>query len=186
MKKFLIVLCLLSLPTAALAWPWTRDMMNQPSIKPQEGELLNPPANTVPVGGLWTKMADRDATDELKNPFEATQKSIAEGKALFNVFCATCHGETGIGDGLVGTAFELPPADLTSDYVKELTDGWLWGTIAFGSYVMPRYGYDMNPEERWNVVNYIREVIQKPQMSATSTEERKSQVMSEIKQKGGH
>jgi len=26
---------------------------------------------------------------------------------------------------------------------------------------MPRYGYDMNPEERWNVVNYVRKEIEK-------------------------
>ncbi len=184
MKKILVILCALSVPSTALAWPWSRDMMNQPSIKPQEGALSNPPANTVPVDGLWTKMADRDATEEMVNPRKADQASLMKGKALFGIFCATCHGATGKGNGEVGKAFELEPADLTSDYVKELTDGWLWGTITFGSYVMPRYGYDMNPEERWDVVNYIREVIQKP-MAATSKEERKSQVMSETS-KGGH
>jgi len=63
MKKILVILCALSVPATALAWPWSRDLMNQPSIKPQEGVLLNPPSNTVPVGGLWTKMEDRDATE---------------------------------------------------------------------------------------------------------------------------
>jgi len=185
MRKFLLILCMLSVPATALAWPWSRDLMNQPSIKPQEGVLLNPPANTVPVDGLWTKMEDRDATEELANPIKVSQASLMKGKALFNIFCATCHGSTGTGNGEVGKAFELEPADLTSDYVKELTDGWLWGTITFGSYVMPRYGYDMNPEERWDVVNYIREVIQKP-MTAMNKEDRKSQVMHETQQMGGH
>jgi len=184
MKKTLLILCILSVPATAMAWPWSRDLMNQPSIKPQEAPLPNPPANTVPVDGLWTKMADRDATDELVNPVKTSAESQMRGQALFNIFCVACHGETGTGNGLVGSAFELAPADLTSDYVKELTDGWIWGTITFGSYVMPRYGYDMNPQERWDVVNYIREVIQKP-MTATSKEDRKSQVMSETGHSGG-
>ena len=186
MKKFLLVLCMLSVPATALAWPWSRDLMNQPSIKPQEGELLNPPANTVPVDGLWTKMADRDATEELANPIKASKASVLKGQALFNIFCATCHGSTGTGKGPVGKIFEAEPADLTSEYVKdELTDGWIWGTITFGSYIMPKYGYDMNPEERWHLVNYIREVIQKP-MAVTTKEERKSQLMSETGKAGGH
>ncbi len=186
MKKVLLVLCMLSVPATALAWPWSRDLMNQPSIKPQEGELLNPPEHTVPVSGLWTKMADRDATEELKNPVKADKHSIMRGQALFNVFCATCHGGTGTGKGPVGKIFEAEPADLTSEYVKdELTDGWIWGTITFGSYIMPRYGYDMDPMERWDVVNYIREVIQKP-MTAKTKEERKSQLMSETGNAGGH
>ncbi len=185
MKKFLLVVCMLSVPATALAWPWSRDLMNQPSIKPQEGVLPNPPEHTVPVGGLWTKMADRDATEALPNLVKPTKASILRGQALFNIFCVACHGETGKGNGPVGKVFELEPADLTSDYVKnDLSDGWIWGTITFGSYIMPRYGYDMNPEERWDVVNYIRQVIQKP-MTATSKEERKSQVMSETGHAGG-
>ncbi|RMH21144.1 MAG: hypothetical protein D6698_03130, partial [Gammaproteobacteria bacterium] len=46
-------------------------------------------------------------------------------------------------------------------------DGWIWGTITFGSYVMPAYGApamrpdkrgsnDLNVEERWHVVNYVK------------------------------
>ena len=184
MRKFLLILCMLAVPATAIAWPWSRDLMNQPSIKPQEGVLPNPPADTVPVDGLWTKVADRDATEEMVNPQKADAASLVRGKALFNIFCATCHGVTGKGNGEVGKVFELEPIDLTSDYVKELTDGWLWGTITFGSYVMPRYGYDMSPEERWDVVNYIREVIQKPTI-VTTKEERKSQIMHETS-KGGH
>jgi len=185
MKKLILIVCMLAVPTAVMAWPWSRDLMNQPSIKPQEGPLNTFPVDSVPVGGPWTKVADRDAADAMVNPVPATAKSIAMGRALFLTYCLPCHGASGKGDGPVGKIFETEPADLTSDYVKDdLTDGWIWGTITFGSYIMPRYGYDMTPKERWNVVNYIRNVIEK-RMTATSKEERQSQVLSGTAPKGG-
>jgi len=185
MKKLLLIICMLAIPTVVVAWPWSRDLMNQPSIKPQEPPLNTYPENSVPVDGLWTKVADRDATEDMKNPVEPTKKSIAMGRALYTIYCLPCHGASGKGDGLVGKVFELQPADLTSDYVKDdLSDGWIWGTITFGSYIMPRYGYDMTPTERWDVVNFLRNVLEK-RMTAQSKEERASQVLSGSAKKGG-
>jgi len=185
MKKLILIVCMLALPTVVMAWPWSRDLMNQPSIKPQEGPLNTYPVDSVPVGGPWTKVADRDAAEDMVNPVPATAKSIAMGRALFMTYCLPCHGATGKGNGPVGKIFETEPADLTSDYVKEdLTDGWIWGTITFGSYIMPRYGYDMSPKERWDVVNFVRNVLEK-RMTATSKEERQSQVLPGTATKGG-
>ncbi len=185
MKKILLTICMLALPTAVMAWPWSRDLMNQPSIKPQEPPINTYPKDSVPVGGLWTKVADRDAADNMKNPVPATKQSIAMGHALFMTYCFPCHGETGKGNGPVSKVFDTQPADLTSDYVKnDLSDGWIWGTITFGSYIMPHYSYDMNPTERWDVVNFVRKVLEK-RMTATSKKERAAQVLSKSAKKGG-
>jgi len=185
MKKILLTICMLALPTAGLAWPWSRDFMNMPSIKPQEPPINTYPKDSVPVGGPWTKVADRDAAEGIRNPVPATPASIKMGHALFMTYCFPCHGESGKGNGPVGKIFETQPADLTSDYVKnDLTDGWIWGPITFGSYIMPRYGYDMSPTERWNVVNYVRNVLEK-RMTAKSKEERAKQVATESETKGG-
>jgi len=183
MKKTLLIICILALPTAAMAWPWSRDLMNQPSIKPQEGPLNTYPKDSVPVGGPWTKVVDRDAAEGMKNPVKATKESILKGRSLFKIYCMPCHGASGVGNGPVGKIFEAQPADLSSDYVKELSDGWIWGTITFGSYIMPRYGYDMSPTERWNVVNYIRNVLEK-EMVAKTKEERAKEVLSQTANKG--
>ena len=171
MKKYLLIICILALPLTAQAWPWSRDLMNQPSIKPQEPPLFTYPKDSVPVGGLWTKVANRDAAQNIPNPMPATKANIRYGHAMFMTYCLPCHGPDGKGDGLVGQIFELQPADLTSDYVKGLSDGWIFGTITFGSYIMPHYGYDMRPWERWDVVNYVRNVLEKP-MDVKTKEER--------------
>ncbi|MBI3303275.1 MAG: c-type cytochrome [Deltaproteobacteria bacterium] len=41
------------------------------------------------------------------------QPLVAWGKDLFVMRCASCHGESGKGDGPAGVALKTPPADLT-------------------------------------------------------------------------
>ena len=169
MKKIAVILTvLLGVPATAYAWPWSQDMMNQPSIKPQEGTPKAFPKRSVPTTGIATKFKSRDddGINELVNPEAATPLSITQGKTLYTIYCAACHGASGRGDTNPGQL--MGASDLTSDYVqKELTEGWIWATITFGGAVMPAYGVtneategrgsnDLSVTERWHVVNYLK------------------------------
>ena len=163
MKRIAVLLTALAIPSAAMAWPWSTDMMNQPSIKPQEGVMTPFPARSIPVTGIPTKVANRDEAKNLVNPVMATAESIKNGRTLFRIYCSACHGLAGKADSPVSQ--KIGAIDLTDAYVQNsLTEGWLLGTIAFGSYVMPAYGVpneqggsnDLTVEERWHVVNYVK------------------------------
>ncbi len=163
MKKLNIFLIVMVLPSAAGAWPWSQDMMNQPSIKPQEGAMTPFPKRSIPVMGIPTKVANREDSKDLVNPVAVTGASLKKGRNLFRIYCSACHGLTGKAESPVSS--KIGAIDLTDDYVqKSLTEGWIWGTITFGSYVMPAYGVpneqggsnDLSVEERWHVVNYIK------------------------------
>ena len=166
MRRIIILLTILMVPTVALAWPWSQDMMNQPSIKPQEGEMHPFPKRSIPVMGIPTKVANREESKDLTNPIPVTADSIKKGRLLFRIYCAACHGLTGKAETPV--AGKIGAIDLTDDYVQtSLTEGWIWGTITFGSFVMPAYGVpnadptkggsnDLSVEERWHVVNYVK------------------------------
>lgn len=144
-------------PSLATAWPWSRDMMNQPSIKPQEGEMPPAPPRSVPVGGYPTQVKDRLHAWRLANPVAPSAQSIARGKQFYTVFCVPCHGDSGKGDGPVGKKFPVPPMDLTIDFIqKEAFDNWIYANITFGGRLMPAYRNDLMPDERWDVVNYIK------------------------------
>lgn len=159
------------LPAVVFAWPWSTDMMNQPSIKPQEtykGKIFSFPARSVPTIGKPTTVANRDEAKSLQNPIEASASSMKLGKRLFTIYCSACHGFTGKADSPISP--KIGAIDLTTDYVqKDLTEGWIFGTITFGSAIMPAYGKpgegggsnDLSVEERWHVVNYVRNQLTK-------------------------
>jgi mono/diheme cytochrome c family protein len=162
------------IPTMALAWPWSQDMMNQPSIKPQEGEMTPFPSRSVPVSGIPTRVASREEAKDLANPIPVSAASLQKGRNLFRIYCAACHGLTGKAESPVSG--KIGAIDLTDDYVqKTLTEGWVWGTITFGSFVMPAYGVpgeqggsnDLSVEERWHVVNYVKNgLVKETQVAA--------------------
>lgn len=153
-------------PALVLAWPWSTDMVNQPSVKPQEGKMTPFPKRSIPVGGIPTQVASREEAKPLKNPIPPTPASLKKGRTLFRIYCAACHGLTGKADSPVSG--KIGAISLVDSYVQEtLTEGWIFGTITFGSYVMPAYGMpqgrsdlrgsnDLSVEERWHVVNYVR------------------------------
>ncbi len=138
-------------------WRWPRDMMNQPSIKPQEGVMRPVSALSVPVGGYPTAVLSRLEAHRLANPVVATPASIARGKTWFTVFCVPCHGVDGQGDGPVAKKLPVPPMDLTNDFIqKEAFENWIYAMVTFGGRVMPAYANDLSTEERWDIVNYVR------------------------------
>jgi len=166
LRSAALVLLLASLPLTAMAWPWSRDMTDSIAIKPQ-ADPLPFPKRSVPVPDTATvHVADRDGADKLGNPIPATPESIGKGKQLFTIYCTACHGTSGTGDGLVGEKLVLRPFDLTSPSVQAISDGMIFGYITFGGAVMPIYGNDLSPTERWHVVNYVRNVLGKAAASA--------------------
>ena len=177
LAKYVLVGALI--PGAAFAWPWSIDMVNQPSVKPQEGVMAPFPARSIPVQGVPTQVANRDEAKDLVNPIPATAESIKEGRTLFRIICAACHGLTGGAESPVSN--KIGAIALNDDYVqKMLTEGWVWGTITFGSAIMPAYGKptaredqrganDLTVEERWHIVNYVKHGLTKEPPPAVRT-----------------
>jgi mono/diheme cytochrome c family protein len=158
---WLALACISLLPAVAGAWPWSRDMANQISIKPQHGpDSIRPfPQRSVPMAGTKTliHVHDRDGAMALVNPNPATPESVNHGRKFFQIFCTPCHGKSGTGDGLVGAKFLIRPFDLTAENEQKVVpEGYIFGTVSFGGALMPSYGNDMSPSEIWDVVNYVR------------------------------
>ena len=88
----------------------------------------------------------------------ASADSLARGKYLYELNCLVCHGATGVGDGPVGLKFVTKaPVDLNEDYTQDQADGQLFFTITRGRALMPYYRDALNIEERWHVVNYLKQ-----------------------------
>ena len=162
MNRLTLAIALLLAPALAQAWPWSQDMANQISVKPQESVNeenpgMNPfPKRSVPAPGTTVAVKDMEAAVKMANPVPADEKSVAKGAQLFAIYCVPCHGKSGTGDGYVGAKLILRPFDLTSESLAGKPDGHLFGMMTFGGAIMPPYAYDLNATERWHVVNYVR------------------------------
>ncbi len=91
----------------------------------------------------------------LVNPMDSTAEIISEGKVLYNIYCTSCHGETGQGDGKVGKVFlGVPPYNLGR--VKDLPQGQIFHTITHGRGRMTAHGSLVSVDERWMISRYVQ------------------------------
>lgn len=163
------VLVAMLLPAGtALALPWNEDMRNAPSIKPQEAQVFTnktsvPASNDEPYAvpeSLSQLVRERlQAGEELSNPVANSQESLDRGKELYDTHCLVCHGTSGQGDGPVGQKFLPEPMNLQTEYVQQQKDGQLFYTITHGGVVMPIYRQSIRIEDRWHIVNYVKNVL---------------------------
>lgn len=151
---FIITVFFIGSADFALGFPWSKDMFNQPSIKPYEMPIT-PPENTLSTDKARFPMTREELGEKVKNPVSPTEPSIANGKRLYMINCSLCHGNTGKGGGTVSKKF-VPPPDLSLDFYKKKPDGFIYGTIKYGGAVMPAYGENIPDKEIWDVVNFIR------------------------------
>jgi mono/diheme cytochrome c family protein len=151
---------------AAGGCPWDKDMVDQPSVKPQERLAPAEPHDSVPTVGGETlpaptteagMFAAKEAAAVVRNPVPAAPESVARGKYLFELNCVPCHGADGRGKGTVGELFDPSPVDLNEAYTQDQPDGQLFFTLTRGRVAMPFYRDALSQQERWDVINYVKQ-----------------------------
>ena len=93
----------------------------------------------------------------LANPVERSAESVERGATLFAANCASCHGDTGAGDGPLADSLPAPPANFTV-HVPFHPDGVLYAWITNGirGTGMPAWSPQLSDQERWDLVNFLR------------------------------
>ena len=128
--------------------------------------LLVPPAGTVPIEsaafpyGPGPEEAVRAGLD-LSSPIASTPENLARGKQVFENVCAVCHGPGGQGDGPIIGRFPNPPS-LTAAKAKGYPDGRIIHIISRGQGIMPSHAAQVLMEDRWRVLQYVRELQKGP------------------------
>jgi mono/diheme cytochrome c family protein len=92
----------------------------------------------------------------MKNPVKSDATSIEAGKVLWNKNCASCHGKTGLGDGVKARTLETLPGDFSKPVYQSLSDGEIFGKIKLGREEMPKYDGKIADEDIWAIVNFSR------------------------------
>lgn len=93
---------------------------------------------------------------ELHSPIAFSQENVDKGKVIYGKFCVHCHGEKGDGDGAVVTKGNHPPPQAYSGPLKGLSEGKMFHTITYGKGMMGSHASQLNKEERWTVIQYVK------------------------------
>lgn len=92
----------------------------------------------------------------MKNPVAKSEASNKAGMALYIKNCASCHGKTGLGDGVKARMLKEFPGDFSGAAYQGQTDGEHFYKTKSGRGEMPKYEGKLTDDDIWNMVNYMR------------------------------
>jgi mono/diheme cytochrome c family protein len=138
-----------------------------PNQQPPAADAATPAVDAVqPPAATPATMPAAEAPEKpwiTELPIEANEANMKLGELKFQVYCSTCHGYAGYGDGLVHKRADalaqgtwLPPTSMHIDRVKAQPVGKIFNTISKGQGKMAGYANAITPKERWAIVLYIR------------------------------
>jgi mono/diheme cytochrome c family protein len=96
------------------------------------------------------------AGKNLKNPIVFSDDILNDGKILYGMFCVHCHGKTGQGDGTIVQRGKFPPIPIKFAPGLVKSEGAMFHTITYGKGLMGAHAPQLNKEERWKLVHFIR------------------------------
>jgi mono/diheme cytochrome c family protein len=154
--------------SAFVSWGCRQDMHDQPKYTPlrgstffNDGRSARPViAGTVARGQLREdallhtgKVNGEDAT---VFPFAIDAPLMARGQERYDIFCAPCHGRTGIGDGMVVRRGYRRPPSFQDERIRSAPVGHFYDVMTNGFGAMPDYATQITARDRWAIVAYIR------------------------------
>lgn len=162
-------LAVLALVGASVALGACRqDMHDTPRYNPLQASTFfadgrsarMPVPNTVARGFLredehfYTGRVDGELVDEF--PMAVTADLMQRGQERFNIFCAPCHGQTGVGAGMiVQRGFRAPPS-FHDERLRDESVGYFFDVMTNGFGAMQDYASQVPVADRWAIAAYLR------------------------------
>ena len=96
------------------------------------------------------------AKANLVSPLDSTTVDAKRGKALYGIYCGSCHGAKGDGQGDLVKNEKFLGIPNYKD--REITEGSIYHTIMYGKNMMGSHSSQLTEEERWQVTAYVLEL----------------------------
>lgn len=153
------------------------DMDRQPKLRPQTASQFSAfadgrtsrgvPVGTVPQrngfseNAYWEDNAFNTGKEGAAfveaNPLPVTANLLERGQQRFTIYCQPCHGAQADSTGGITKKLGMTSvANLMDPRIIKLNDGEIFNTITYGKTTMMGYASQINPEDRWAIVAYVR------------------------------
>jgi len=96
------------------------------------------------------------AKADLKNPLAVSEANMDYGKKMYDIYCASCHGKTGKGDGILVEREKYLGVPNYKD--RDITEGSIYHVIMYGRNMMGSHSSQLTAKERWQVTMYVQQL----------------------------
>ena len=121
--------------------------------KPVEGTIAR---GWEPYDYPDTNEGYEDAKLNLISPLEISDANSKNGKELYGIYCAVCHGNKGDGQGILMTREKFLGVPSYAD--REITPGSIYHVLMYGKNAMGSHAGQVNAEERWQIAQHVMEL----------------------------
>ena len=97
-----------------------------------------------------------DGADATTFPFELTLADLERGRERYEIYCGICHGRTGHGNGMIVQRGFKQPRSYHDAALRDMPVGYYFNVASNGFGDMNGYRDQINAEDRWRIVAYIR------------------------------
>lgn len=114
-------------------------------------------------------LSGKDANGEFSDtfPYPVDNALMQYGQENYNIFCMTCHGAAGDGNG-VTKPYGILATSYHDDRLRGVTDGYIYDVISNGKGLMYGLKDRLSNKQRWAIVLYLR-ALQRSQSASLET-----------------
>ncbi|MFI8378474.1 c-type cytochrome [Leeuwenhoekiella sp. NPDC079379] len=95
------------------------------------------------------------AKGTLANPVPYTEDNLNEGKELYTIYCAICHGDKGDGQGTLAKREKILGIPAYNDQGRAITEGSIYHVTYYGINTMGSYASQTTERELWLINHYV-------------------------------
>ena len=96
------------------------------------------------------------AKESLKSPLEVNEENMANGEAMYKIYCSACHGNKGDGMGTLVQNEKFLGVPNYKD--RDINEGTIYHVIMHGRNLMGSHAGQLTEKERWQVVQYVEQL----------------------------
>jgi hypothetical protein len=114
-------------------------------------------------------LSGKDADGEFSDvfPYPVDFELMQYGKESYNIYCMTCHGAAGDGNG-VTKPYGILATSYHDDRLRDAPDGYIYDVITNGKGLMYGLKDRLYNKQRWGIVLYLR-ALQRSQSASLET-----------------
>ena len=150
------------MPDMYLSVPYDADAPKD-ILKPEASANLKPVEGTIARGWVPYEYENTNegydlAKAELKSPLEKNEANLENGKKMYTIYCVSCHGKKGDGNGWLVQKEKIGGVPAYNDAGRAITEGSTYHVLMYGKGIMGSHSSQLTYKERWQIVQYVEKL----------------------------